>query len=89
MSQICAFHREATDETWDGSQGKKVYKIHNLTDEEATLVEPTSCAIHGMDRLSPPVGAEALIIGAGPTGKFTRSSPTAYATVQHSNFGTV
>jgi hypothetical protein len=23
-----------------------------------------------MDRLSPPVGAEALIIGAGPTGKF-------------------
>lgn len=49
-------------------QAKKVYKIHNLSDEEATLVEPTSCAIHGMDRLSPPVGSEALIIGAGPTG---------------------
>ncbi|RXW20185.1 hypothetical protein EST38_g5671 [Candolleomyces aberdarensis] len=49
-------------------QSKKVYKIHNLTDEEATLVEPTSCAIHGMDRLSPPVGADALIMGAGPTG---------------------
>ncbi|KZT10241.1 GroES-like protein [Laetiporus sulphureus 93-53] len=46
----------------------KVYKIHNLTDEEATLVEPAACAIHGMDQLSAPVGVEALVIGAGPTG---------------------
>ncbi|PFH47741.1 hypothetical protein AMATHDRAFT_87535 [Amanita thiersii Skay4041] len=49
-------------------QGKKVYKIFNLTDEEATLVEPTSCAIHGMDKLGPAVGVEALILGCGPTG---------------------
>ncbi|KAF9239347.1 chaperonin 10-like protein [Melanogaster broomeanus] len=49
-------------------EAKKVYKIHNLTDEEATLVEPAACAIHGMDKLSPPVGIEALVIGAGPTG---------------------
>ncbi|KAF5336408.1 hypothetical protein D9611_006517 [Ephemerocybe angulata] len=49
-------------------QSKKVYKIQNLSDEEATLVEPTSCAIHGMDKLSPPVGIDALILGAGPTG---------------------
>ncbi|PPQ73834.1 hypothetical protein CVT24_012259, partial [Panaeolus cyanescens] len=49
-------------------QSKKVYKIHNLTDEEATLVEPASCAIHGLDKLDPPVGVEALIFGAGPTG---------------------
>ncbi|EGO29416.1 hypothetical protein SERLADRAFT_345461, partial [Serpula lacrymans var. lacrymans S7.9] len=48
--------------------GKKVYKIHNLTDEEATLVEPTACAIHGMDKLNAAVGIEALVIGAGPTG---------------------
>jgi len=47
---------------------KKVYKIHNLTDEEATLVEPAACAIHGMDKLNPPVGIDALVIGAGPTG---------------------
>jgi len=47
---------------------KKVYKIHNLSDEEATLVEPTACAIHGMDKLSTTVGIEVLIIGAGPTG---------------------
>jgi threonine dehydrogenase-like Zn-dependent dehydrogenase len=51
-------------------QSKKVYKIKNLTDEEATLVEPASCAIHGLDKLNPPVGVEALIFGAGPTGKF-------------------
>ncbi|KII91229.1 hypothetical protein PLICRDRAFT_37962 [Plicaturopsis crispa FD-325 SS-3] len=47
---------------------KKVYKIRNLTDLEATLVEPAACAIHGIDRLNPPVGIEALVIGAGPTG---------------------
>ncbi|KAI0634876.1 NADP+-dependent D-mannitol dehydrogenase [Trametes polyzona] len=48
--------------------GKKVYKIHNLSDEEATLVEPAACAVHGMDKLDAPVGVEALIIGSGPTG---------------------
>ncbi|TFY59362.1 hypothetical protein EVG20_g7822 [Dentipellis fragilis] len=49
-------------------EAKKVYKIYNLTDEEATLVEPTACAIHGMDKLKAAVGVELLIIGAGPTG---------------------
>jgi hypothetical protein len=33
-------------------------------------VEPASCAIHGLDKLNPPVGVEALIFGAGPTGEF-------------------
>lgn len=46
----------------------KCYKIHNLTDEEATLLEPASCAIHGMDKLKMPFGAKVLLIGAGPTG---------------------
>lgn len=50
------------------SDASKVYKIHNLTDEEATLVEPAACAIHGLDKLAAPVGIEVLIIGAGPTG---------------------
>ena len=45
-----------------------MYKIQNLTDEEATLVEPAACAVHGMDQLGTGVGVEALIIGAGPTG---------------------
>ncbi|KAJ7274978.1 NADP+-dependent D-mannitol dehydrogenase [Mycena rebaudengoi] len=47
---------------------KKVYRIYNLTDEEATLIEPAACAVHGADKLNLPVGAEVLILGAGPTG---------------------
>jgi D-arabinitol dehydrogenase (NADP+) len=54
--------------TGGSSDAKNIYKIKNLTDEEATLVEPTSCAIHGMDQLNTPAGAEVLVIGAGPTG---------------------
>ena len=50
------------------SQQKKLYKIHNLTDEESTLLEPAACAIHGLDKLNPPVGIEVLLLGAGPTG---------------------
>ncbi|KAF8842015.1 GroES-like protein [Paxillus ammoniavirescens] len=49
-------------------QQKKLYKIKNLTDEEATLLEPAACAIHGLDKLNPPVGVEVLLLGAGPTG---------------------
>jgi len=51
-----------------GSPQKKVYKIHNLSDEESTLLEPAACAIHGLDKLNPPVGIEVLLLGAGPTG---------------------
>ncbi|KAK7451135.1 N-terminal acetyltransferase A complex catalytic subunit ard1 [Stygiomarasmius scandens] len=47
---------------------EKLYKIHNLTDEEATLLEPAACAIHGLDKLQPPVGIEVLMLGSGPTG---------------------
>lgn len=31
----------------------KCFQIHNLTDDEATLLEPASCAVHGLDKLSP------------------------------------
>lgn len=31
-------------------------------------MEPAACAVHGMDRLQPPVGIEVLLLGAGPTG---------------------
>ena len=51
-----------------GSPQHKLYKIHNLTDEEATLLEPAACAIHGLDKLNQSVGAEVLLLGAGPTG---------------------
>lgn len=50
------------------SQAKKVFRIQNLSDEEAIMVEPTACAIHGMDVLRAAVGVEVLILGAGPTG---------------------
>ena len=50
------------------SSAHKVYKIKNLTDEEATLIEPAACAVHGMDKLGTAVGIDALVIGAGPTG---------------------
>lgn len=50
------------------SHFSKCYKIKNLTGEEATLLEPASCAIHGMDKLKMPFGAKVLLIGAGPTG---------------------
>ncbi|KAI0037253.1 chaperonin 10-like protein [Vararia minispora EC-137] len=46
----------------------KLYKIENMTDEEATLLEPAACAIHGLDKLRPPVGVDVLLLGAGPTG---------------------
>jgi D-arabinitol dehydrogenase (NADP+) len=47
---------------------EKLYKVKNLTDEQATLLEPAACAIHGLDKLNPPVGIDVLLIGAGPTG---------------------
>lgn len=71
MSRCKYSHRITLDDfshVGQYSQAKKVYPIHNLSDEEATLVEPTACAIHGMDKLEITVGVEVLIIGAGPTG---------------------
>lgn len=49
----------------------KVFKIHNLTDTEATLIEPASCACHGLDKIRPRLGSSALMFGAGPTGLVT------------------
>ena len=82
----------ACDDSLTSSHFSKCYKIHNLTDEEATLLEPASCAIHGMDKLKMPFGAKVLLIGAGPTGLilsqlikvsrmvWTGRLPSAYAT---------
>ena len=46
----------------------KVFKIHHLSDVEATLLEPASCAAHGLDRIAPKMGSSVLLLGAGPTG---------------------
>ncbi|KAF6747178.1 NADP+-dependent D-mannitol dehydrogenase [Ephemerocybe angulata] len=49
-------------------QSKKVYKIQNLSEEEATWSSPPHAPSMALDKLSPPVGIDALILGAGPTG---------------------
>ena len=46
----------------------KVFKIYNLSDADATLLEPASCACHGIDRIRPRLGSHVLMFGAGPTG---------------------
>ncbi|KAJ3848904.1 chaperonin 10-like protein [Lentinula lateritia] len=73
--ELLCEHFNARGVTQDGGfadyivyQQKKLYKIKNLSDEEATLLEPAACAIHGLDKLNPQVGIEVLLLGAGPTG---------------------
>ncbi|KAJ6092331.1 hypothetical protein N7467_004300 [Penicillium canescens] len=39
----------------------------NLTDVEATLIEPASCAAHGLDKLALRMRSKILLFGAGPT----------------------
>jgi D-arabinitol dehydrogenase (NADP+) len=46
----------------------KVFPIHNLSWREAVMVEPTACAVHGMDIIALKPGSEVLLFGAGPTG---------------------
>jgi D-arabinitol dehydrogenase (NADP+) len=46
----------------------KVFSIKNLSDVDATLLEPASCAAHGLDKISPRLGSSVLMFGAGPTG---------------------
>ncbi|CAG8938798.1 unnamed protein product [Penicillium salamii] len=46
----------------------KVFKIQGISDLNATLIEPASCAVHGLEQISPKPGSSALLFGAGPTG---------------------
>jgi len=68
-------HFEAHGVTMDGGFAEycaypagKVFKLHNLSDVDATLLEPASCAAHGLDKISPKLGSSVLMFGAGPTG---------------------
>lgn len=68
-------HFEAHGVTMDGGFAEycaypagRVFKIHNLTDVDATLLEPASCAAHGLDKIAPKMGSSVLMFGAGPTG---------------------
>ena len=67
--ESCRFKQPADRHSFSPrSNQSKVFKYSNISDEEATLLEPASCAIHGLDKLKPKVGAEVLLLGAGPTG---------------------
>jgi len=46
----------------------KVFPFRNLSWREAAMVEPTACAIHGMDIIALKPGSDVLLFGAGPTG---------------------
>jgi D-arabinitol dehydrogenase (NADP+) len=49
------------------TQGR-LFKIKNISDIDAALIEPASCAMHGLEKIAPKAGSHALLIGAGPTG---------------------
>ena len=46
----------------------QVFSVEGLDLDTAMLVEPTACAMHGIETLRIRPGATALVIGAGPTG---------------------
>ena len=48
---------------------RQVYPLaETISFLEGALVEPTACAVHGIDVIDPRVGDEVLQFGAGPTG---------------------
>ncbi len=49
-------------------KAEKVFPIQNLSWQESALVEPTACAVHGMDIIALKPGSSVLLFGAGPTG---------------------
>jgi 2-desacetyl-2-hydroxyethyl bacteriochlorophyllide A dehydrogenase len=45
-----------------------VYPVGDMDVEVAAFIEPISCVVYGLQRLRVPVGANALVYGAGPIG---------------------
>jgi len=45
-----------------------VYPVGDMPYEVAAFIEPISCVVYGLKRLRIPVGANALVYGAGPIG---------------------
>jgi len=45
-----------------------VYPIGDMAYEIAAFIEPISCVVYGLKRVQVPVGANALVYGAGPIG---------------------
>jgi D-arabinitol dehydrogenase (NADP+) len=46
-----------------------VFPIEKLSTRESVMVEPTACAVHGMQTLAMKPGSRVLLFGAGPTGQ--------------------
>jgi D-arabinitol dehydrogenase (NADP+) len=59
--------------------------VDDLAPDVAVMVEPTACAVHGLEQIDVRPGADALVLGAGPTGlmlaQLLRSSGAARVTV--------
>src|SRR5580700_4984856 len=60
---------------WPGSfaeyvvvPGNLVFSVEGIDPDTSVFTEPTACAMHGLQTLSPPQGSSALVFGAGPTG---------------------
>jgi D-arabinitol dehydrogenase (NADP+) len=47
----------------------RCFPLGDLSVDDAALLEPMACAIHGIDQLDLNAGARVLVIGAGPTGQ--------------------
>jgi D-arabinitol dehydrogenase (NADP+) len=45
-----------------------VFDVEGLEPDVAVFAEPTACALHGLETLSPRPGSTALVLGAGATG---------------------
>jgi D-arabinitol dehydrogenase (NADP+) len=48
--------------------GGQCFPVDDLAPDVAVMVEPTACAMHGMETLEMRPGSDAVIFGAGPTG---------------------
>lgn len=46
----------------------KCFPVDDLSPEQAVVVEPLACAVHGMDVLALRPGSDVCVLGAGPTG---------------------
>lgn len=73
--ELLCEHFEAHGVTMDGGfaeycayPAKRVFHFKNLDWTDATLLEPASCAAHGLDKIAPKMGSSVLMFGAGPTG---------------------
>ena len=75
-SPILCHNRKGLGTNWPGSFAEYmiatqdlVFKVGNLTPDQAVFAEPAACAMHGIETLSKKPGSTALVFGAGPTGQ--------------------